>query len=223
MNDFLLARDRRSQAAKLYARTAAIHERSARLLRAGGHRAAADHAELLAAVARESIAESAALARMYLMARTFRNAVRLGELLDRALAGAVAFLTADFGNIQLTDPQTRTLRIVAHRGFTTEFLDHFAAVDDEQAACGRAAKAGAQIVIADVSSDPAFAPHRAIAAAAGFRAVQSTPLIDRAGRLRGVLSTHFQRPHRPPAHELRMTETYATLVADAIARNLDPG
>ena len=103
----LLASDRRSQAAKLYARTAAVHERSARLLRAGGHVAAADHAELLAAVARDRISESAAVARMYLLARRFRDASRLGELLDQALDGAVAFLAADFGNIQLTDPQTK--------------------------------------------------------------------------------------------------------------------
>jgi GAF domain-containing protein len=221
MNYARLASDRRSQAAKLYARTAAVHERSARLLRAGGHGAAADHAELLAAVARDSISESAAVARMYLLARRFRDASRLGGLLDQALDGAVAFLAADFGNIQLTDPQTKTLRIVAQRGFASEFLDHFATVEDEQAVCGRAAKAGAQTVIADVNADPAFARHRAIAAGSGFRAVQSTPLIDKAGGLRGVLSTHFRRPHRPPVHELRMTETYATLVADAIARKLD--
>ena len=45
---------------------------------------------------------------------------------------------------------------------------------------------GAQLVISDVTTDPGFGPHREIAAASGFRAVQSTPLIDEAGRLVGV-------------------------------------
>jgi GAF domain-containing protein len=38
--------------------------------------------------------------------------------------------------------------------------------------------------------------HREAAAAAGFRAVQSTPLIDAAGTLLGVLSTHYPEPHQ---------------------------
>jgi GAF domain-containing protein len=105
---------------------------------------------------------------------------------------------------------------VAQRGFTLTFGAHFAVVD-EHAACGRAAKARAQCVVVDVNEDPAFEPHRAIAAASGFRAVQSTPLIDRTGRLQGVLSTHCRGPHRPHDHELRLTQTYARLVADAVA------
>lgn len=44
-----------------------------------------------------------------------------------------------------------------------------------------ALKRCAQTVVADVRSDPGFAPHREIAAA-GFRAVQSTPLTHYAGR-----------------------------------------
>jgi GAF domain-containing protein len=142
----------------------------------------------------------------------------LGDLLDEALDGAVAFLGADFGNIQLVDPRTNALRIVCQRGFDREFLDHFAVVGGGEAACGRAAAARRQAVIADVNVDPAFAPHRAIAAASGFRAVQSTPLIDQTGRLHGVLSTHFRGVHRPPAQELRMTVTFARIVARAIAR-----
>jgi GAF domain-containing protein len=217
MNDSSSKSDGQSRATKLYARVAGVHESSARVLRRSGHPAAADHAEHLAVVSRDRISESATLAQMYSLARRFRQATRLDELLDVALDGAITFLDADFGNIQLADPHTDTLRIVSQRGFSTDFLEHFATVDDDHAACGRAAKTATQTVIADVNTDRAFAQHRAIAAASGFRAVQSTPLIDKAGRLRGVLSTHFRHPHRPPAHELRMTETYARLLADAIA------
>jgi hypothetical protein len=50
----------------------------------------------------------------------------------------------------------------------------FAVVDDGRAACGSAARRHAQVVIADVLADPAFAPHRETVAASDFRAVQST-------------------------------------------------
>ena len=86
--------------------------------------------------------------------------------------------------------------------------------------CGRAAKVCAQTVVADVRSDPGFGPHREIAAAAGFRAVQSTPLTDYAGRLVGVVSTHFRRPHRPSVRDLRLMGLYADFAGEAATRHL---
>jgi hypothetical protein len=221
MDDRSSAGNAESRAAKLFARAGTIHERSARLLHACGHEAAAREAERLAASARDRVTESAAVAQMYALARKLRGAARLSQLIEQALDGAIALLGADLGNVQLVHPQTNALRIVAQRGFGPGFLAHFAVVDDEQAACGRAVRTRSQLVVADVNADAGFAPHRAIAAASGFRAVQSTPLIDRAGRLHGVLSTHFAQPHRPPEHQLRLMQTYARLLADAIARMID--
>jgi hypothetical protein len=80
-------------------------------------------------------------------------------------------------------PATGSLRIACFRGFGAEFLDYFAVVADDSSACGRTGAQCTQTVIVDVSIDPRFAPHREIAAAADFRAVQSTPLVDRTGRL----------------------------------------
>jgi hypothetical protein len=221
MSDPGSASDPESRAAKLLARAGTIHESSARLLHQSGHHQAARQAERLAAAARQKVAESAAVARMYALARRLRAISTRQQLLEDALDGAISFLSADRGNIQLADPETKTLKIVAQRGFTRGFLNHFDAVDDDHAACGRAAKAHAQLVIVDVNGDPEFEPHRAIAAAAGFRAVQSTPLIDHTGRLQGVLSTHFDKPHRPREHQLRLTQTYARLLADALASTID--
>src|SRR4029453_11345685 len=66
--------------------------------------------------------------------------------------------------------------------------------------------------------DPGFAPHRRIAASAGFRAVQSTPLFGRNGAPLGMLSTHFRRPHRPTLRELNLTDLYARQAAEMIER-----
>jgi len=144
----------------------------------------------------------------------------LGALLPKILDGALVLTGADFGNIQLLDPITGALRMVTQSGFDYRFLEHFAVVVSDKSACGRAARQGAQAVIADVRTDPAFAPHRDVAAASGFRAVQSTPLADTEGRLVGMVSTHFRRPHRPPDLDVRIMDLYADSAGDAIAAYL---
>jgi GAF domain-containing protein len=153
-----------------------------------------------------------AVRQLHAVAHDFDDATRQGVLLQRALDGAITLLGADLGNIQLYDPARHTLTIAAEQGFSREFLEYFAAVTDDSTACGRAAVHGMQTIIFDVNHDPAFAPHRGIASASGFRAVQSTPLVDRRGRLRGILSTHFRRPHRPTSHELQIVDWLAELL-----------
>jgi signal transduction histidine kinase len=54
--------------------------------------------------------------------------------------------------------------------------------------------------------------------AAGVRAVQSTPLFDRSGRLLGVLSTHYRDVHHFAEGELRWLDLLARHAADVIAR-----
>jgi GAF domain-containing protein len=129
-------------------------------------------------------------------------------------------LHADLGNIQIVDPVSGALRIAVQAGFSEEFLEYFASVDNDGTACGRAARQCAQTVIPDVTSDPEFAPHRGIAAASRFRAVQSTPLVDSHGRLIGVLSTHYPRPHRPAKRDLLLVKRLGELIGEAVEANL---
>lgn len=77
------------------------------------------------------------------------------------------------------------------------------------------------MIIEDVTTDQDFEPHRHIAASTGFRAVQSTPVLDRnSGKPIGMLSTHFRQRHRPSEDELRLTDLYARQAADVIAFRL---
>ena len=175
-------------------------------------------AERFAASLRFGIDESAAMNRLYVMARDLRKAVGLGPLLGTALDGALALSGAELGNVQVADPTTSSLRIIAQHGFGPDFLEHFAVVEDDGSACGRAARARLQTVIVDVDTDEGFAPHREIAAASGFRAVVSTPVIDDAGRLVGMISVHRRRPQQPSARDLRLMERYADIVGEAVGR-----
>jgi len=188
----------------------------------------AQRAEHFASAVRFCLDAPDEVRRLHDLTKDLRTVPRLSSLLPQVIAGALALTGADFGNVQIVDPATGSLMLVTQAGFGPEFLEYFAVVNgDSQSVCGRAAKQCAQTVVADVRSDPGFKPHREIAAAAGFRAVQSTPLTDYAGRLIGVVSTHFRRPHRPSDRDLRLMELYADFAGEAVTRQVgafsDPG
>jgi GAF domain-containing protein len=154
---------------------------------------------------------------MHAFAQGARDAPHHLLLLERALEGAMSLLGTDLGNVQVRQPATGELRIAAQSVFDRAFLEHFALVSDSSTACGPAAARGSPTVIADVDTDPGFAPHRDVAAASGFRAVQSTPLVDHSGRVRGVISTHFRRSRQPNVEDLRVMGWYGELIGCAFA------
>jgi two-component system sensor kinase FixL len=143
----------------------------------------------------------------------------LPSLLDEVLDSIIALHRADFGTLQLYNKERGTLDIAAQRGFDRKFLEYFRRVDvDDGSACGQALKRRSRILIEDVELDAEFTSHRWMAASAGFRAVQSTPLIDRrSSEPIGMLSTHFRNPHRPSDAELQKADLYLRQAADVIA------
>jgi PAS domain S-box-containing protein len=142
----------------------------------------------------------------------------LQEGLQEILGAVIGLLGADKGNVQLlSEGERRVLTIAAQQGFRQEFLDFFrevSAADDS--ACGRSLRSGARVIIEDIEADPAFAPYRAIARAAGYRAVVSTPLLGFDGALLGAISTHFRAVHRPSDQELHRLDLYLRQAADFI-------
>ena len=67
------------------------------------------------------------------------------------------------------------------------------------------------VVISDVADSPLFLGTQALEVLlnAGVRAVQSTPLMARTGRVIGMISTHHRRPTRLGACELDLIRLLA--------------
>ena len=138
-------------------------------------------------------------------------------LLHDILDAAIAITGAQMGNIQLLEGDV--LRIAAQRGFDRPFLEFFASVHGEQAACGTALQRGERVIVDDVLNSPIFVgtPALDVMVAAGARAVQSTPLVSRSGRVLGMFSTHYQRaPQQPSERALRLLDILARQAADLI-------
>lgn len=146
------------------------------------------------------------------------SSLDLELVLSQVLEATINLLQADMGNLRFYDPERAVLEIVSHQGCDADFLDYFREVRiDDGSACSLALKLGQRIIIEDVQTDPESEPHRQIAAGAGYRAVQSTPLIGLQGQFLGVISTHFHQPHYPSDRDLRMLDLYVPLVSAMIA------
>lgn len=174
-----------------------------------------EEAELLL-VKDELAAELNAMKRLHEFSTQLLTKSDLPSLLTEVLSATLAMQHADFGNVQLYNPVTRHLDIVVQHGCDAGFWEGVAGSDGTF--CDRAIAHGGRVIIEDVEADPAFAARRAIAASAGFRAVQSTPLFASNGEPLGVISTYFRRPHRPSERDLRLTDLYARQAAEMIER-----
>jgi GAF domain-containing protein len=146
-----------------------------------------------------------------------RDCADLQAALDYALAKGLDVSGTHLGNIQVMDWKRGSLEIKAQRNFHAEFLTvfkHVTVIDGS--ACARALRAGHTVIIEDVAVDHDFAPYRGIARRAGFRAVQSTPLISGSGAVVGILSTHFPVPHRPSPSTMNALKQLAQSIAEAV-------
>jgi len=143
----------------------------------------------------------------------------LQEGLDEMLAAVIELLGAPMGNVQILDPEHGVLRIAAHHGFDREFLEFFREVTAaDESACGRALRTGERVIIENVEADPGFAPYLNAALVAGYRAVQTTPLIGRDGAPLGAISTHFRFPHQPSQAEFDRLDIYVRQAVNFIER-----
>ena len=159
-----------------------------------------------------------------------RRLVALGDRLARperdlqgcleAVLEAALFVTgAPRGNLQLFDGEG--LRIAVQRGFERPFLDFFAIVrNEEDSACGTALEHAKRVMIHDINSSDIFVgtPALAVLLEAQVRAVVSTPLANSAGKVVGMVSTHFASPHTPSERELALLDLVARQAANYLER-----
>ncbi|GLI95396.1 ATP-binding protein [Methylocystis echinoides] len=165
----------------------------------------------------ELLSEAEALRRLNDASSRLWRTTSLRAGLEEMLVATIELLGASLGNVQLIDEATGKLTIASQRGFGPEFLEFFREVCiDDGSACGRALQAGERVIVEDVELDPLFAP--SIARKAVFRAVQSTPLLGRDGKALGMISTHFQAPHRPTELDLERLDLYVRQASDFIER-----
>ncbi|MGZ5145468.1 MAG: ATP-binding protein [Burkholderiales bacterium] len=177
-------------------------------------------AEIEAVKVRDELAaELTAMTRLHVLSTHLLARTELQPLLEEVLDATIALHDADFGIVQLYNSKTGLLELVAQRGFDPSFVDRFKTADEHSpTSCGRAMRTRERVIIEDVLTDADYAPCREAAAAAGYRALQSTPLFSRSGELLGIISTYFRQARRPLERELRLTDLYVWPAGEMIER-----
>src|SRR5262245_7867702 len=145
----------------------------------------------------------------------------LESLHKRVLDAAINLMSADLGSMQRFYPEQRELRLLAWKGFHPYSAAFWERVHLESATtCGAALSAGHRVMVPDVEASDFMAGTVDLHAyrQSGIRAVQSTPLVSRSGRLLGVISTHWREPHQPTERAFRLFDVLARQAADLIER-----
>jgi len=175
----------------------------------------------IATLNKKLVSDLAAMTRLQQLSTQLVQTHDAGSLMNEILDVAIEITDADMGNIQLLEPRSGALKIVAQRGFESEFLEFFDSVHEGVAACGKAMELGERVIVEDVATSPIFAGTRAreVMLSAAARAVQSTRLVSRSGRLVGMFSTHYRKPHRPTERQLTLLDLLARQAADFIERS----
>jgi chemotaxis methyl-accepting protein methylase len=104
------------------------------------------------------------------------------------LSAAVAITRADAGTVQMVDDATGELVLLASHG------------------------------VGDAAGVPDPKGDLRAHVEEGLLSEQSTPLVTRAGKVIGMISTHWRRHHRSSEHELRFLDLLARQAADLIER-----
>ena len=151
----------------------------------------------------------------------------VSALYEKILDAAVAIMRSDFASMQQYHPDvgdSGELQLLGTHGFSAEATRFWTWVRaDSKCTCGRALATFKRVIAVDVEKADYMAGSGDLISYrnAGIRAVQSTPLLSRRGKLVGMISTHWKDVHEPSERDLRFFDILARLAADLIERKID--
>jgi two-component sensor histidine kinase len=151
---------------------------------------------------------------------------RVELLYEKLMDAAVAIMRSDFASMQMLYPErgdSGELRLLAFRGFSPEAARFWTWVRaDSGSTCAAALRTCSRVVAPDVEQCDLIVGTEDLETYLrdGIRAVQTTPLVSRDGKLLGMISTHWRQPHHPSEQDLGLLDVLARQAADLIERSL---
>jgi signal transduction histidine kinase/CheY-like chemotaxis protein len=146
------------------------------------------------------------------------------SLYETLIDAAVWIMRSDCASLQVVHMDhgpNGALHLIASRGFDETARQRWEWVPvDGNTTCARAMQSNARVITPDVTQCDFIAgtPTELAMLDAGIRAIQTTPLISRAGKTVGMISTHWSEPHRPSERDFRLLDILARQAADLIER-----
>lgn len=166
-------------------------------------------------------ADLSAMERLHALSMRHLGKSEINPLLKEILDAAVMLTEAEMGTLLMLDPADDAVRLQAHLGFSASPPKTFGYLRFEENAIFSKILHGAnRVILTDMTTDSALQqhPYGHALRQAGARALQATPLISRAGRILGILSTYWRKPHHPGNRQLHFIDLLARQAADLIER-----
>ena len=146
------------------------------------------------------------------------------SLYETLVDAALWIMRSDYASMQVLHPERGprgALRLIAARGFDEAATQRFQWVSaDDATTCARALQTSARVITPNVARCDFMAGTASQAALleTGIQASQTTPLVSRAGKTVGMISTHWRQSHHPSERDLRLLDILARQAADLIER-----
>jgi PAS domain S-box-containing protein len=144
-------------------------------------------------------------------------------LYDQLLGAATELMASDAACLQMLEADGASLRLLAWKNFHPDCVPFWLRVAaGAGSTCSKVLSDNQRVVVTDIEACEFMAgtQEQLEYRRAGVRAVQSTPLRSRTGRLLGMLSTHWRTPHAAAEDDFRFFDVLARQAADFIERTL---
>ena len=145
------------------------------------------------------------------------------SLYAQILDAAIELMASDAASVQILAADHTSLRLLAWRNFHPDSAAFWQRVEvGAGSTCSKALSDNERVVVVDIEACAFMAgtQDQQEYRRSGIRAVQSTPLRSRTGRLLGMLSTHWRSPHTLTDDDFRFFDVLARQAADLIERTL---
>ena len=167
-------------------------------------------------------AELAGMTRLHELSLNLAHQETLDQVMQEVMSAAAELLGSDRCTAQLTSAREgngETLRLVSCTGFDEEFSNRFQFVrSDGFTTCAAALERKEPVIVEDLAATDEFSEFASLTLPMGIRSAMSIPLLSSDGASLGLLTTYWNRPHRPNEHQLRLLDLYAQQAASQVER-----
>ncbi|MGI9046183.1 MAG: PAS domain S-box protein, partial [Burkholderiales bacterium] len=174
--------------------------------------------QTLAAAKTELTAQLDDMTRLHEMSVQLSTDTELKSVLDSVVKAVCRVHGAALGTLMLYDKEQKELYPAARLGFSDAYMDMVGRIAVGAGWCGMAVAERRRIVVENALNDDRFAPYRPAIELGGYQSAYSTPLLTHDGEVLGTIATYMQQPYCPSERAVRLTDLYARLASEAIAR-----
>ncbi|MBC7945284.1 MAG: PAS domain S-box protein, partial [Burkholderiales bacterium] len=175
--------------------------------------------QTLAAAKTELTAQLEDMTRLHEMSVVLSADTELQSVLNNLVKAVCGVHGASLGTLMLYDKERKDLYPAARLGFSDAYMDRLGRIAVGAGWCGMAIAERRRVVVENALSDARFVPYLPAIRMGGYESAYSTPLITPDGEVLGTIAIYMPAPYRPSERAVRLTDLYARLASETIARS----